>query len=213
MVRLVTYYRSLVLDKLMITANKDLVLDVGCFDGYWLSQQLQAKTKIAVDINPLNKFQDVVYIKADALNLPFKNDVFGQVFAFDVIEHVENDERFFKELCRVGELNSEIIMSTPHKHIKIFPPFLTDWVSKKWGHYRVNGYLECEIKNIIPKNAIYEILHVRALFYRTFYFLLRFLWGINEKFAKPFVKFIVYMDCIFMEGEKGELLITAVKSD
>lgn len=211
--RLGTYYRSLMLDKLGITANKDLVLDAGSFDGHWLSQQTEAKIKIAVDMNPLNKFDNVTYIKADALNLPFKDNVFDSVFSFDVIEHVENDQQFFDDLCRVCKIDGETIISTPHKKIKIFPPFLTNWVSKKWGHYRVNGYLEDEIKNIGPQNVTYEILYLSESFYRTFYFLLRFLWGVNEKFAKPFVKFVAYMDCIFMEGENGALLIKAAKNE
>ena len=69
--RLGTYYRSLILDKLKIRANQELVLDVGSFDGYWLSQQMQSKIKIAIDINPSTKLKDVIYIKANALNLPF----------------------------------------------------------------------------------------------------------------------------------------------
>jgi SAM-dependent methyltransferase len=200
--RLGTYYRSLVVNKLGITANMNLVLDVGSFDGYWLPQQAQPQVKTALDLNPNNKYRHIIYVKANALFLPFKEDVFEQVFAFDVIEHVSDDKQFVNELCRVCKIGGEIIISTPHKEIKVFPPFLTNWVSKKWGHYRVNGYLESEIKNIIPKNVVYEVLHIRMLFYRTFYFLLRFLWGINEKFAKPFVKFIAYMELHIYEGRE-----------
>ena len=65
--RLGTYYRSLMLDKLGITANQNFVLDVGSFDGYWLSQQQHAKIKIAVDINPVNKYANVMYIKGSTL--------------------------------------------------------------------------------------------------------------------------------------------------
>lgn len=209
--RLGTYYRSLMLDKLGITANKDFVLDVGCFDGYWLSQQQHAKIKIAVDINPVNKYENVMYIKGDALNLPFKNDVFDQVFAFDVIEHVENDKRFLNELCNVCKVDSEIIISTPHKKIKIYPPFLTNWVSKKWGHLRVNGYLDKEIKNLTKKNVVHEFFHIKEAFYRFFYFPARLLWGFNENLTKIFVKMIVYLDTRALNGENGQLLVKMVK--
>lgn len=208
--RLGTYYRSLMLNKLDITANKNLVLDVGSFDGYWLSQQTQAKAKIAIDMKLSNKFKNIIYIKADALNLPFKDNTFDQVFGFDVIEHVENESRFLKELCRVCKVSSEVIISTPHKLIKIFPPFLTDWVSKKWGHLRSNGYLDTEIKDIMPKEVVCEILYLREPFYRGFYFMLRLLWEINEKFAKCIVKYIVHMDFLFLCG-KGVLLIKMQK--
>lgn len=38
--RLGLYYRSLILDKLGITANKDLLLNVGSFDEYYLGSSL-----------------------------------------------------------------------------------------------------------------------------------------------------------------------------
>ena len=211
--RLGTYYRSLMLDKLGITANKDFVLDVGSFDGYWLSQQTQPKIKIALDINPNNKFEDIIYIQADALYLPFKSDIFDQVFAFDVIEHVVDDEQFIKELIRVVNGGCEVLISTPHKEIKIFPSFLTNWVSKKWGHYRVNGYLDMEIRSIVPKNVDVNVVYLREQIFRTFYFVLRFLWEINEKIGKCFVKVVAHMDYIFLGGKKGHLLITVVKNE
>ena len=204
--RLGTYYRYLIWNKIGIRANGPSVLDVGGFDGYWLSKQ-PAKTKICVDINPQEKYADVTYIKADALALPFPDEYFDQVFAFDIIEHVVNDRQLLQELHRVTKPNGQIIISTPHKHISIFPPFLTSWVSKKWGHYRVNGYLENELKEILPEGDAATFLYLREPFFRIFYLPLRFLWGMSNRIAKPMVRAIAYIDAIFLNGDNGHILI------
>ena len=39
----------------------------------------------------------------------FKNDIFDQVFAFDVIEHVVDDGQFIKELIRVVNGGCEVL--------------------------------------------------------------------------------------------------------
>ena len=66
--RLGTYYRSVMWDRLGIRANGNRVLDIVGFDGYWLSKQL-AKTKVCVDINPQRKYENVTYIQTKYLPL------------------------------------------------------------------------------------------------------------------------------------------------
>lgn len=204
--RLGTYYRALMWDKLGIRASSSIVLEIGGFDGYWLSKQ-QAKTKVCVDINPQRKYENVTYIKTDALALPFADEYFDQVFAFDVIEHVDDDKQFLQELHRVTKPNGQIIISTPHKYIIIFPPFLTGWVSRRWGHHRVRGYLENEIRKIMPENSTIEFLHLREIFFRTSYLLLRLLWGLNKRITKPLVRVVAYLDSVFLNGKKGYIVV------
>lgn len=109
--RLGTYFRKELLDKLNIkTFPEDIVLDVGCFDGYWLSTQ-KAKEKYGLDLDIVKKYKDVNYVYGSGLDIPFKNNKFNKVFAFDVIEHLpKNTEvKFLSELIRTTKFSGEII--------------------------------------------------------------------------------------------------------
>ena len=197
-------------NRLGIKANRDTVLDIGGLDGYWLSNQ-QAKIKICLDLDPQKSNENVSYIKANALVLPFADECFDQVFAFDVIEHIDDDDHFLKELQRVTKADGQIIISTPHKHITIFPSFLTGRVSRAWGHHRLRGYLESEIRQIMPKNSAAKFLYQREPFFRVSYLLLRLLWRFNQRLTTPLVNVIAYLDTILMKGEKGHLVVLVTR--
>ena len=209
--RLGTYYRALMWDKLGIRADQDKVLDVGGFDGYWLSQQ-PAKMRICVDLSPQRQYEGVTYVKADALSLPFSAGCFDQVFAFDIIEHVNDDRQFLNELHRVTKPSGQIVISTPHKQIRIFPPFLTAWVNKKWGHYRVSGYLEAELLRIMPLDVDVEFVHLKEPSRRFLYLLLRLLWGISQAITRPLARATVYVDFLLLTGDGGHILAKVTKN-
>ena len=65
--RLGTYYRSQLLKQLNIRADAGKVLDVGCYDAYWLSTQ-SAERKIALDINIVAKNRSIKYIRGPAID-------------------------------------------------------------------------------------------------------------------------------------------------
>ena len=67
-----THYRASLLRRLGLNAVTGRVLDIGGFDGYWAAPLL--------------------LIRADGMRLPFKDAVSDVVFAFDVIEHIPNEE-------------------------------------------------------------------------------------------------------------------------
>ncbi len=126
--------------------------------SYWLSTQ-SGRNKYALDINIDKKYKNINYIKASALNIPFKDGKFNQVFAFDVIEHIlkRTEGKFLSELIRVAKLWSEIILTVPSVDINI----LINWISKKWGHYKYNGLSEGKLKKYLDNrfNSIsYKII-------------------------------------------------------
>ncbi len=203
--RLGTYYRALLLDKLEIRASKRLVLEVGGYDGFWLSQQ-QSVMKVCLDLNPQPKHGNINYIRADALALPLKSNCFQQVFAFDVMEHVSDERRFIQELWRVAGPDSQVIISVPNKNLRMFPPFMTTWASRRWGHHKNTGYSREELMSIMPPDARIELTSISELCIRLFYFPLRLLWVVSPRTTRLLVRAILWPDKFFMKGEHGRFV-------
>jgi len=212
-IRIGTYYRAEMLKLLNIKADKENVLDVGCFDAYWLSTQ-SAKNKYALDVNIDKKYEGINYFAISIFDNPFKEDKFDQVFAFDVIEHTPRDaeEQFFSELIKVAKRKSEIIITVPSKDIKVFPSFLTNWVSKKWGHLKYNGLAEKELKSYLEKfNVEYEISENNASHYLKYYLFIRLLWKLHRDFTKKIVRIIARKDFENLRGNNGCYIVKIIK--
>lgn len=208
--RLGTYYRSLILKEMDIKADGDNVLDVGCYDGYFLSQG-KAKTKTGVDLNPVRRYPNVNYVKGDICQLNFKNKKFDKVLALDVIEHVGDDKAFIMALIKLLDKNGQLVLSAPHKNIKIFPRLLTNFVNKKiWRHKR-NGYLKEELISLFPKNFKIKVIEQREFFFRLFFLPLRLIWLICEPMGRLVSKIIVLLDRFIFEGSGGHLYLIATK--
>ena len=194
--RLWTYYRKELLKDLWIkTAYDDVVLDVWCFDWYWLSTQ-KAKEKHAIDLDIEPKYKDINYKNWDATKLPYKDLFFDKVFAFDVIEHIKEwkEKEFIKELIRVTKKDWNIILTTPSKSIRLFPSFLTNYISKKWWHYKCNWYTKNEIQYFVWNKVYISILNLNCRWYLNNYLFLRFLWKINKKLVRNILQKIAKND-------------------
>jgi len=53
------------------------------------------------------------FVKADALQLPFKNNAFDIVCSRHVIEHVESPVKLLRETIRVS--NKKVVITCPHR--------------------------------------------------------------------------------------------------
>lgn len=201
---------------LNIKAAKENDLDVGCFDAYWLSTQ-DAKNKYGLDINIKAEYQSVNYIKESVLNMLFEENKFNQVFAFDVIEHIPKDTetQFLSELIKVTKRGGEIIFTVPSKNIKIFPPFLTNWVSRKWGHFKYNGLSKKELKQYLKKfdSVRHEIIEKNAYYYLRSYLFIKLLWELCWGFAKRIVERIANRDSRNLRGDNGYYIVRLTKRE
>jgi len=87
------------------------VLDVGSADGpsaRWLPQQ--GRVAVDLDARGLVAGRDAC---ASALALPFRDETFDVVAAFDVIEHCEPESRAVAELARVLRPGGRMLVSVP----------------------------------------------------------------------------------------------------
>jgi len=215
--RLGTYFRKELLDKLNIkTFPEDIVLDVGCFDGYWLSTQ-KAKEKYGLDLDIVKKYKDVNYVYGSGLDIPFKNNKFNKVFAFDVIEHLpKNTEvKFLSELIRTTKFSGEIILTFPSDSIRIWPNFMTNFISKRWGHYKYLGLSKHQIGKFLNnfKKIKYEIRDLNTRKYLDYYLILRFLWILDYKITKSIIRKLVKNEVKNLKGCYGYYLLIITKDE
>ncbi|MFC2141475.1 class I SAM-dependent methyltransferase [Acidobacteriota bacterium] len=92
------------------------ILDIGCWDGEFLSALPTTISPYGIEINllaakkALSKKINIIKDNISALDeIPIK---FDMVTAFDIIEHVENPYNFIASLCRIAKDNSYIIVAS-----------------------------------------------------------------------------------------------------
>jgi SAM-dependent methyltransferase len=150
-----TIYRNRLFDGLGVRAHGDRVLDIGTFDSFWLSGQA-GRLRVGLDLEVRNN-PDCASVRGDALNLPFPSQSFDSVFAFEVIEHVPDAQRFIEEIVRVTRPGGEITISTPNADMRIFPGFLTPWAHRRWGHDACTGFAPDALQALFSRAGAAEV--------------------------------------------------------
>ncbi len=113
--RLGSYYRWVLTAALWpATSTATRILDVGCHDGFWLHQQTECDAKVGCDLEPAALYADIQYLACNALELPFATGSFDLCTAWDVLEHVQEDQAMLSELSRVYVIFCGSISSQKH---------------------------------------------------------------------------------------------------
>lgn len=177
----------------------DKVLDVGCFMGRILNR-LSTDYKIngyGIDlslpaIKQAKKNKDIQnqYCVASAYNLPFKEDFFDGIISLDVLEHIDNKERFFEEILRTLRPGGWFLIyavSNKYKYTLNWVRWLLKGKEGEYGYWEEAGHTAellvnpRKLNEIIPGNrAKYELIYFHAFF--TLFFDLY----ITKLFNKPF---------------------------
>jgi len=208
-IRLGTYYRYLVINKLNLHLSGNNVLDIGCFDGYLLSH-INAGRKIGIDIDILKKYPDIQYIKEDFIIYNFEYDKFDKIFAFDVLEHVKDDKIFIEKIIELLSIEGTAILSTPCENIKIFPSALQGWVDKRWGHIYRRGYTPQKMKDLLvgaQNNVTIDVIYWNCPLFRLLYLFLSMMWRISPLLTKNVLSYLVEIESKHKDGENGFLYI------
>ena len=127
----------------------DSLLDVGCASSLMLDVLgKKSKKRIGLDFNMEKlieakaQYNHVHYVCGSGEYLPFKTESFKVVVFFETLEHVENEQRFLKEIHRVLKPDGVIMLSVPNKGAVefldidniVFTPLL--WFLKKLGFFK-----------------------------------------------------------------------------
>lgn len=131
------------------------ILDVGCSSGAYV-RLLRNKGYEAygLDLLPDKEWQDeykTIFQIGDICCLPYKDDSFDTVIAFEVLEHVENVNFALEELHRVCRNN--IIISVPNcfqqQVFKVSGLAYHHWIDRT----HVQFFTENTLKDILTKNG------------------------------------------------------------
>lgn len=100
---------------------KGKVLDIGCGTGYgsrFLYDLGNEVSSIDVSEAAINharkKYAGPEYIKSSAENIPFPDEAFDAIMAFEVIEHVPDPYKALSEMRRVLKTGGSLFISTPN---------------------------------------------------------------------------------------------------
>lgn len=103
------------------------VLDTGagyCYYSEWLVKTLPHLTVVSVDQLELASHNGIEYHSLDLeKQMPLEDNRFSTVLAFDIIEHLSNEELFIKELHRICQPDGTLIGSVPHDDDQFLPAY------------------------------------------------------------------------------------------
>ena len=200
-----TYYRHLLLKKLNFDLEGEKALEIGCHDGFIISN-IKARTKVGIDLKPINKYPNVDYIKSDFIDYNFDKRKFDIILSIEVMEHIEDADKFLWKLSNLISKKGKALLSVPSKNIKVFPSIFQSYIDKRWGHYYRRGFGVDELKSLLKRNIKgkkFKIIEWNCPFYRSFYIPLKFLWPILPFITKKILSLLIDLDLKFKKGKSG----------
>ena len=142
------------------------VLEIGCGEGYGISELVQFSEKyIGVDkfdtyiSEDIKKQNDIVFHKMEIpplLNIEANSIDF--VVTFQVIEHIQDDNYFLREIFRVLKPGGKLLLTTPNKlmslsrnpwHIREYTPFEMKDILRKY-------FVKSEVKGVYGNDIVME---------------------------------------------------------
>jgi len=136
-------------------------LDAGCGSGHFV-QVFRNVIGLDIDIRKLRYLKLVKRIRnpfvlGSAEYLPFKDEIFEQVMCSEVIEHIPESDKIFKEFCRVLKPSGKLILTTPNYGLFIWP--LLEWIYGKiipnaYADKHISRYNLEKLKNVLENNGL-----------------------------------------------------------
>ncbi|MFA5306224.1 MAG: class I SAM-dependent methyltransferase [Candidatus Babeliales bacterium] len=103
------------------------IIDIGSGRGYysqWLSEINSDLHIVAVDHCALQDPQGFVFVQTDLEQpMPFADNSFDTLLAFDIIEHIAHEKQIIRELNRICRPQGILIGSAPHDDDGFLPAY------------------------------------------------------------------------------------------
>ena len=115
------YGRLILVNKLLDVKKGDIVLDIGCADGFLLGYHQDLISPFGVDIsktmikNARKNVVDGAFFISTMENLPFKEETFDKIVAVYSFIYSDNKHTAIKEISRVLKNGGSFIVYDPNK--------------------------------------------------------------------------------------------------
>lgn len=176
------------------------ILDVGCGTGIMLNYLAQYGQVEGIDISrraiAFCRARELTYIHlGDAQKLPFQNNSFDIVTAFDTLEHVKSDRLALKEFYRVLRPGGFILITVPAL------PLI--WSSHDIAHRHFRRYNQSDIKKKVEEA---KLKPARITYINSLLFLPAFLFRLSIGFFNKLGIFKGHTDLVGMPRLINSLL-------
>jgi SAM-dependent methyltransferase len=140
--------RRIIVERLIEELEVDSLLDVGCAEGLYtvfLAHKRVYSVGIDISLPKLIRAKkrygrwNVLFIQADAENLPFSDNLFDLVLLIDVLRFLRNPERALREAFRVSR-KYVIVQSRTHLNLRSFGRVMPRDYSSIKRDFRTNPF-------------------------------------------------------------------------
>ncbi len=206
------YYRWLVATRYldMPTRLAGAVLDVGAQNGSFL-EHIQADFKVGLDLREYPA-RTQPWVLADAVHLPFVEQSFDHIIAFDILEHIRSDIQVLHEIARILKPGGMVWLSTPSLDFYLFPGGLIQRrFERAWGHIR-RGYTKAELQTKLPGCFSGEIISWNEPAFRSLYAFSKIIHAVNSDLSQRLSEWVFAFDSCFVHGGQGHWLAKLTKT-
>jgi len=146
-----------------------VVLDIGCGArcGPWILSGVVSKV-VGIDVSGeaisyclKNWSKDnISYLMADAVDLPFPDQSFDAVVSFEVIEHLDDCQQYLAEVSRVLKPAGVFILSTPNRPVTspdgVFtnPDHIREYDSKEFTNILASQFTGITLYGQMPSDKV-----------------------------------------------------------
>jgi len=160
----VVFQRHLIAYKEAAKITRGTVLEIGSGEGYGIMELAPIADKyIAVDkydthiSAELKRVNDITFIQTEVPPLKTINDdSVDFVVTFQVIEHIQNDELFLKEIKRVLKPGGKLIMTTPNILMSLTrnPWHIREYTPDQMGNIVKSVFSNFEMKGVFGNEKV-----------------------------------------------------------
>ncbi|AIF69770.1 ubiquinone biosynthesis protein UbiE [Palaeococcus pacificus DY20341] len=175
----------------MMHTKKGRALDLGCGTGnYTLELYKRGFNVVGTDLSfemlkiAKTKLPNVPFIKANAYNLPFKDESFDLVLSVTMFEFLKEPEKAVKEIYRVLKPNGEVVIGTMNGRSSwfFFKRLKSLFVETAYRYARF--YTPKELEDILLSTGFKEVESRGIIYFPSFFPFLSLAEKMDERFSE-----------------------------
>ncbi len=135
------------------------VLEIGCgqgFNSYVLAKKKENEV-VGIDLSKEDikvareRYSHIKFLQMNCEKMSLENNYFDEVYAYDVLEHVDNLQKTISEVRRVLKKKGKFIINVPHYNSEKWLLKLRPTYFKEIHHVRV--FRENELDHLLRQNS------------------------------------------------------------